>query len=199
MEFHLYQPLGQLEANSQPTEGSKGPEMPSDVQRCPDPEEIDPQKSKHSGIAKYPVQCAVSAQVFPATWSCSLGRSGHESCESWQQFQAQRQTTNRVFCLLSWYIWYLFDFNMYFHHVSSCFIMFHHVSSCFIFFVVWWSGVKSIEELRREGISVAVEEFGAEGIAELEEKSWGVLPDPWIPRNVRMQKNLTFLEYSWDW
>ena len=35
------------------------------------------------------------------------------------------------------------------------------------------------EELRREGISVAVEEFGAEGIAELEEKSWGVLPDPW--------------------
>lgn len=55
--------------------------------------------------------------------------------------------------------------------------------------------MKSIEELRREGISVAVEEFGAEGIAELEEKSWGVLPDPWIPRNVRMQKNFTFLEY----
>jgi hypothetical protein len=58
VEFHLYQPLGQLEANSQPTEGSKGPEMSRDVQRCPDPEEIDPQKSKHSGIAKSSTMCS---------------------------------------------------------------------------------------------------------------------------------------------
>ena len=36
-----------------------------------------------------------------------------------------------------------------------------------LYFVIWWSG----EELRREAISVAVEGFGAEGIAELEEKS----------------------------
>jgi len=31
---------------------------------------------------------------------------------------------------------------------------------------------------RKEGISVAVEEYGAEGIAELEQKSWGVLAEP---------------------
>ena len=51
----------------------------------------------NQSIAKYPVQCAVSAQVFATTWRCSLGRGGHESCESWQQFQAPRPTTNRVF------------------------------------------------------------------------------------------------------
>ena len=69
---------------------------------------------------------------------------------------------------------------MYFHHVSSCFIFCSLVEWC--------------EELRREGISVAVEEFGAEGIAELEEKSWGVLPDPWI-LECQDAENLTFLEY----
>ena len=92
----------------------------------------------NQSIAKYPVQCAVSAQVFATTWRCSLGRGGHESCESWQQFQVPRPTTNRVF----------------FCH--GIFIIFKYVHDV-LYFVIWWSG----EELRREAISVAVEGFGA--------------------------------------
>ena len=52
-------------ANSKPTRSQpkdpkvqRCPEMSRDVQRCPDPEEIDPQKSKHSGIAKSSTMCS---------------------------------------------------------------------------------------------------------------------------------------------
>ena len=52
-------------ANSKPTRSQpkdpkvqRCPKMSRDVQRCPDPEEIDPQKSKHSGIAKSSTMCS---------------------------------------------------------------------------------------------------------------------------------------------